>query len=193
MEIKKILIIILSIIFVIGIIAYLSANSYVSSTDSFSTRTFGSNDPYSLTTNGSDFWITDGFFGDKFVYHVDRNGVNQTDGFQITTSGNNNLGITMNYKNKGTPTDFWIVGTSLSDSLVSHYIPECNPALNQDWIIDGTQICDNREINIGTGNIIITTGHLYLINGANVSIKGINISNSGDKVFINKGSQLRRN
>jgi hypothetical protein len=68
----------------------------------------------------------------------------------------------------------------------------CSPTLDADWIISDTQICDGVQVTTGTGQIFITnTGLLYLINGANVTTRGINISKTGDRVFINKGGELR--
>jgi len=37
----------------------------------------------------------------------------------------------------------------------------------------------------------LTSGNLTLINSANITTRGLNITQSGDKVFINAGSELR--
>jgi hypothetical protein len=75
-------------------------------------------------------------------------------------------------------------------TIVLGEIAPCSPTMNSDWIITDTQICDAKEVTIGTGSIIVTTGNLTLINGANVTAKNISISSSGDKVFINSKSKL---
>ena len=69
---------------------------------------------------------------------------------------------------------------------------ECSPTINQDWLITDEQICDGVSRDIGTGSIKIgVSGKLILINEANVSASGLELLVSGDKVFINHGSELR--
>ena len=71
-------------------------------------------------------------------------------------------------------------------------ITECNPTPNQDWIIEDNQVCDNKEIDIGTGSIIINTnGTLTLINSSNVTAKSLQINTTGDVVYIYSGCELR--
>ena len=67
----------------------------------------------------------------------------------------------------------------------------CNPSLNVDWVITDTQVCSNKGVTTGTGNIIVkSTGLLFLINGANVTTNGLLISGTGDRVFVNHGCEL---
>ncbi|OYT31890.1 hypothetical protein B6U93_02805 [Candidatus Woesearchaeota archaeon ex4484_78] len=71
------------------------------------------------------------------------------------------------------------------------YITQCNPTLNQDWIITTAEVCDNVERTTGTGKIIIKpSGSLTLINAANISTNGLEINRTGDSVFINKDCKL---
>ena len=70
-------------------------------------------------------------------------------------------------------------------------VTQCNPTVNTAWTITDAQVCNGVQVAIGTGGIVIQSGNLTLINGANVTAKGINISVSGDRVFINKGCELR--
>ncbi len=91
--------------------------TYTNQTDGFSTGVIGSNFPMDITTNGSDFWITDE--SDDWVYHTDRDGNNITDGFSTADIGSNNpKGITTN------GSDFWIVENM--NNLVFHTDREGN-------------------------------------------------------------------
>ena len=83
----------------------------------FSTSAVGVDAPLGITTNNSDFWVSDALSdaNNGFVYHFDRNGNNITDGFSISAADlTSPSGITTNVTIGGTPTDFWIVdGTEL--------------------------------------------------------------------------------
>lgn len=71
-------------------------------------------------------------------------------------------------------------------------ITNCNPSLNVNWIITDAQVCNGVQVSTGTGNITISTGgNLTLIGRANVSAKSIDIAVTGDRVFIENGSELR--
>jgi len=84
-----------------------------------------------------------------------------------------------------------------SSSCVNPFIynttsAECNPVLNENWIISDTQVCDAVQVTTGTGDInILSGGTLTLINGANVSTTKINLLTTGDQIFINQGCELR--
>ena len=68
----------------------------------------------------------------------------------------------------------------------------CSPSVDEDWIIEDNQVCDNKEIDIGTGSIIINTnGTLTLINSSNVTAKSLQINTTGDAVYIYSGCELR--
>jgi hypothetical protein len=69
-------------------------------------------------------------------------------------------------------------------------VTNCNPIVNADWIITDSQTCDAVNINIGTGNIYINSGNLTLSNCANVTANSIEIRTTGDRIFINKCSEL---
>ncbi len=71
-------------------------------TNGFKTSTAGAITPNGITSNGSDFWVTD--YNDKFVYHFNSTGGNMTDGFSTSVAGANYLtGITTNNS------DFWVI------------------------------------------------------------------------------------
>jgi hypothetical protein len=61
------------------------AGGTINYSDSFSTTSFGSDEPYDLAVRGSDLWIYD--MTDKFVYHVKPDGVggvtNYSDGISV--------------------------------------------------------------------------------------------------------------
>lgn len=72
--------------------------------------------------------------------------------------------------------------------------PICSPPINQDWLISDEQICDAKEVDLGTGIIkILNGGSLNLVNSAIISSSGIQLERSGDSVFINQGSKLQLN
>ncbi|MBI4116885.1 hypothetical protein HY449_04025 [Candidatus Pacearchaeota archaeon] len=65
-----------------------------------------------IATNNSDFWVIDGT--DKFVYHFDSVGNNQSDGFSTTSAGAANVaGIATN------SSDFWVLDNT--DNFVYHF------------------------------------------------------------------------
>lgn len=98
--------------------------------------------------------------------------------------------VTVTLKDSYTVQNYQNVTIILGEVTPSN-VTQCNPTLNANWIITDAQVCDNVNIALGTGGIVIQSGNLTLINKANVTAKGINISASGDRVFINKGSELR--
>ncbi|HJZ18888.1 MAG TPA: PGF-pre-PGF domain-containing protein [Candidatus Nanoarchaeia archaeon] len=81
-------------------------------TGGFSTFEAGLNLTTGITTNGSDFWITDWY--DAFVYHFNRTGGNMTGGFSTSEAGSSSTrGITTN------GSDFWVVDSV--DAFVYHF------------------------------------------------------------------------
>ena len=82
--------------------------------------------------------------------------------------------------------DFDSVDLVLGDAVIT----QCSNPINTDWLITDAQVCDNQELNIGTGHIVISTGNLSLINSANVTSSGLNITQDGEKVFIYSNSNL---
>jgi len=81
---------------------------------------------------------------------------------------------------------------TLTGFNVSEIEEECNPTLNEDWVISDTQVCDGKEVTTGIGDINITSpGTLTLINGANVSTQKLNIKSTGDQVFVDSGCELK--
>ncbi|MCX6746654.1 MAG: SBBP repeat-containing protein [Candidatus Pacearchaeota archaeon] len=85
--------------------------TYYNQTNGFKTSSLGSDTPSAVTTNGSDFWITD--ISDKFIYHTNRTGGNMTDGFKTKNILGGPYGITTNNS------DFWI--TDHTGHAVFHY------------------------------------------------------------------------
>ncbi len=85
---------------------------------------------------------------------------------------------------------------SVDDNLLGIYalheaaVTQCSNTVDTDWLITDAQVCDNQELNIGTGEIIISTGNLTLINSGNVTTSGLNITQDGEKVFIFDNSNL---
>lgn len=78
-------------------------------------------DPNGITTNGSDFWFLD--FTKDWVFHVDRDGNNITDGFSTLALGaGQSYGLAGWYSDEGgmtgSPTDFYI--TDDVDDWVYH-------------------------------------------------------------------------
>jgi hypothetical protein len=68
---------------------------------------------------------------------------------------------------------------------------QCEPVLNEDWVITDTQVCDGVEVTTGTGACSVgAAGALYLIGGANVTCNGLDASASGNHVFVSKNSRL---
>ena len=68
---------------------------------------------------------------------------------------------------------------------------ECSPSTNTNWIITDKQICTNKDLNIGTGTLIVDTGGtLYLKQYSNLTVSGLEITRTGDSIFIDKGSEL---
>ena len=75
----------------------------------------------------------------------------------------------------------------------SESVPEdtqCTNTIDTDWLITDAQTCDNQELNIGTGQIVISTGNLTLSNSGNVTASGLNITETGEKIFIFDKSNL---
>jgi hypothetical protein len=70
----------------------------------------------------------------------------------------------------------------------------CSPRLNEDWVINDAQICDNKVVTTGTGKINITsTGSLELKNNANVTTSAISpfLHPTGLwKILVEHGSRL---
>ena len=69
------------ILIVVMSLTFTSA-AIINMSDGFSTAAIGSDTTYGITTNGSDFWITDYNTG-AFVYHTNNSGDNMTGGLQI--------------------------------------------------------------------------------------------------------------
>ncbi len=80
---------------------YIVDPKYYNDTDGFDILVAGASSPTGITTNGSDFWITDD--NDAFVYHFNSTGDNQTDGFSTLGVAVNLRGITTN------GSDFWVI------------------------------------------------------------------------------------
>lgn len=151
----------------------------------------GSGTPYGLTTNNSDFYQIDGSAGT--LIHWSRTGLNVNDMPTLSSFGIvSPRGLAISNNSGGAPTDFWIADNI--NRFIYHLSTNnntCTATLNVNWIISDTQVCNNQQVAIGTGMIIITsTGKLYLYNST-VSAKTLNMTGTGDKVFINQGSQLR--
>lgn len=71
---------------------------------------------------------------------------------------------------------------------------ECSPTLNSDWVVVNPQVCNGVNARAGTGSIIIGGGGiLSLVNGANVTASGLELVKTGDRIFINRGSEVRIN
>ncbi len=81
----------------------------------------------------------------------------------------------------------------LSNTLtIWDVIQMCNPILNVDWIISNEQICDNKNVTTGTGNIeIVSNGILKLINNANVVTNSFPSILRGQEIIIERGSEIK--
>src|SRR3989344_5862744 len=102
-------------------------SSKVNQSDGFSIQTSGATSAFGITTNVSiirgaptDFWVVDA--SDNFVYHFNSSGANQSDGFNVGSSGANlPRGITTN------GSDFWVIDSGRSsdadkgDRFVYHF------------------------------------------------------------------------
>lgn len=172
-----------------GIISH-TGNTGINKTGGFSPSSFNADNPRGIVSNNTDLWFIEPV--DNFLYHTNKLGQNMTDGISLSNFGiSNPEGLTKNI-DSGSPTDFWI--TDLTDLFVYHINTlesQCIPVLNQDWIITNNQNCNRKEVNLGIGNIIIQgNGYLSLINSANITTNSLLINATGDRVFINKGSEL---
>ena len=92
--------------------------------------------------------------------------------------------------------NMYVLDSSLDDTVFQYSLVEaeavtqCSNTIDTDWLITDAQTCDNQELNIGTGKIVISTGNLTLINSGNVTASGLNITQDGEKVFIFDNSNL---
>lgn len=67
----------------------------------------------------------------------------------------------------------------------------CSPIFDEDWLIDGEEVCDEVVFDLGLGDIIIEEGgFLNLIGNSNFTAKSLRLNKIGDAVFIEKGSML---
>ena len=67
---------------------------------------------------------------------------------------------------------------------------QCNPAVNQNWVITDSQTCQGKNINLGVGNISVTTGSLMITDGSNITANSFSMTGSGNKIIINKGGRI---
>lgn len=104
--------------------------------------------------------------------------------YTAPSSDNVNLVLTAGYTAPDSQSANLVLGEEVAPT-------QCNPTLNQDFIITDEQVCDGVEVTSGTGQINITSGNLTLINGANFTARQLNIQTSGEIVFINNGSLLK--
>ena len=119
----------------------------------FSTAAAGADNPnMGIVTNNSDFWILDGT--DLFVYHFDRNGNNQSDGFSVSVAGISDSRLAINVTS-GTPTDFW-----MSDSVDNFMYHFANDTINPD-----INITNPAQNNTNTSNINIEVNYTRSDNG----------------------------
>ena len=103
MEKQKILLwalFLLFIIFSLVLSQSISGATYVNQTDGFFLSSAGTGAFRGITTNGSDFWITN--IDKEFIYHLNRTGGNMSDGFYIGAKAVDSVGITTN------GSDFWV-------------------------------------------------------------------------------------
>lgn len=142
-----------------------------------------------ISTNMTDYTLSAGE-DYMFLYHVLGGDASNRLIIQINASGGYSGGIAVSWDGATLTTypDY--------DTLFKIYGTgplECSPILNEDWIISEAEVCDATQVTTGTGLVIITTGNLTLINSANVTCNGLNIFQSGEKIFVNQGSQFRIN
>ncbi|MEK6760941.1 MAG: hypothetical protein AABX93_03390, partial [Nanoarchaeota archaeon] len=109
----------------------------------FSIGSAGSGLSSGLVTNNSDFWVVD--FSDNFVYHFNRNGVNQSDGFSILSTlvpGDLATNIT-----SGRPTDFWI--TDRDSGGVYHFLEDSiSPSINITFPFSNNTFTSNVDLDV---------------------------------------------
>ena len=116
-------------------------------------------------------------------------------GFSYEGTDSEIVSVPYDYSNLDITLDPSNIETSYTNiTIILGEITECNPTPNQDWIIEDNQTCVNKNIDLGTGKIIINpNGNLYLLNNTNITAKGLEINKSGDAVYINDGCELRLN
>ena len=116
-------------------------------------------------------------------------------GFSYEGTDSEIVSVPYDYSNLDITLDPSNIETSYTNiTIILGEITECNPAPNQDWIIEDNQSCVNKNIDLGTGKIIINpNGNLYLLNYTNITANGLEINKSGDAVYINEGCELRLN
>lgn len=102
--------------------------------------------------------------------------------------------ITLRHNAVGSGNSF-IRNSRIASMAISNTPPDCNPLLNQNWIITTQQICDGVNRTTGTGNIQLQTGgSLILMNNAQLTTSQMpNIQRWGNPWYIQiqKGSQLK--
>jgi hypothetical protein len=67
----------------------------------------------------------------------------------------------------------------------------CSPTLNQDWNITSLISCTDKNINLGTGKLIINTGGQLKLYTSNVLAKSMQLNITGALIWLFSGSWLK--
>ena len=68
---------------------------------------------------------------------------------------------------------------------------ECSPTINEDWVISSALDCNSYEINLGTGNLVLSTGAKLRLFDSNIVVNRFDINASGSQLWLGSKSWLK--
>lgn len=134
--------------------------------------------------------IKDNWFDDTISGDINSN---------VTAAWNNSLNAGRNYlafrikmdnESSYTNTINDCEVTFLDSNIFIEYTPDpCYPTLNANWDINSQITCTNKQINIGTGQLVVNSGGSLTLIDSNVAAKQLDLNTTGDLIYL-KGSSI---
>jgi len=77
-----------------------------------------------------------------------------------------------------------VIGDNFYWIFEDYEADECSPTINENWVLTSVITCEDKSINIGTGNLIINSGGQLILNNADLLVNMLYLNTIGELIKL---------